>query len=306
MEVELVSVLLCTRGRRNGVDIALKSILANAYSNFEVLLIDQNDDDAIEALSQQFTDARLRYIRTDSRGKCRALNLGVELARGELIAVTDDDCEVPSDWLTKVVEAFTVQQSASLLYCNVIAASHDSSEGFIPVYERHGEALIKTVWQKRNARGIGAGSAFRKSVVLRLGGFDPELGPGSRFFAVDDWDLTIRALLMGYFVFETSHISVLHHGFRRHSDGRRSSWETWYGIGATYSKPLKAHHWSFAFIVVYDLTVLVLWPLVRDSTRYMRPHGLSRLVGFIRGLWAGLRTPVDREHLLFRLNAKLP
>jgi glycosyltransferase involved in cell wall biosynthesis len=66
---------------------------------FELLVIDQSDGPESEhALAALRADPRLRYVRSRARGKGAALNEGLQLARGDFIALTDDDCEAPPDW----------------------------------------------------------------------------------------------------------------------------------------------------------------------------------------------------------------
>ena len=50
-------------------------------------------------------------------------------------------------------------------------------------------------------------------MIDAIGGFDPMLGPGSKFHDCDDRDIAIRALLARHHVYETSTIAVKHFGF---------------------------------------------------------------------------------------------
>lgn len=296
----LVSVIICTRGRNNTLPETVRSVLASDYPRFELLVIDQNDEPSTEVLAPFSQDSRLRHVHTTTIGKSKALNLAVAETRGEILALTDDDCEVPTNWLTVMSQALKNHPTAAIAYCNVVPGSHDPAAGFIPDYVRHGEKLIRSVWHKGGARGIGAGMAVRKDAVLKLGGFDTALGPGGPFFSADDWDLTNRALLNGYHVFETDHASVRHLGFRSHSESKEYSRRTWFSIGAAYSKPVKCGRWSFLTIIAYDLVTITAWPIILGTLRQRRPYGASRVQGFAQGFFKGLRTPVNKELLLFK------
>jgi len=145
-----------------------------------------------------------------------------------------------------------------------------------------------------------AGMAVRREVILQFGGFDEALGPGSRFGSGDDWDITARALLKGWHVYESADLAIVHHGFRSFDEGRKHALRDWIAIGAVCAKPLRAGHWRAAVVPIYEFSVNALWPPVSDLLHGRKPRGLSRIRGFVQGFADGLRTPVDREKLLFR------
>jgi GT2 family glycosyltransferase len=148
---------------------------------------------------------------------------------------------------------------------------------------------------------MGAGMAVRRQAVTSLGGFDEAFGPGARFGSGDDWDISHRMLLSGWHVYETAELSVLHHGFRTLAQGREHTRRDWIAIGAVCAKPMRAGHLSAVVVALWYFLVHALWPPLHDLLRLRRPSGRSRIAGFIQGSVQGLRTPVDRKTLLFRL-----
>jgi GT2 family glycosyltransferase len=297
---EFLTALLCTRGRGDNVARCVGSLLRNEYPAFEVIVVDQSEDDRSErSLDAYRGDPRLRYFRSRTVGKGVAANLGLAEARGSIIAMTDDDCEVPADWFRAMSAIFHENPAVAVAFCNVISAEHDEHAGYVPTYVRQGDKLVKAYRDKCAARGIGAGMAFRRDVLRAMGGFDQLLGPGGRFFACFDGDIAARALVMGYQLYETDRTRVLHYGFRLSSGGREQSLRTWTGIGAAYSKPLKCGHWRFGLVPAYELFVIAAGGLLKDAVRLRRPRGVMRLVGFVQGFAKGLRTPVDARTLLF-------
>src|SRR5687767_6803484 len=88
-----VTALVCTSGRGDSVVETVRSILRPDSPCLELVIIDQSEDDRTETALEPFrADARLHYVRTTTKGKGVALNLGVEEAKGDIIAITDDDC----------------------------------------------------------------------------------------------------------------------------------------------------------------------------------------------------------------------
>jgi GT2 family glycosyltransferase len=267
---------------------------------FEVIVIDQSDDDAAETALGAMKDPRLRYVRSGARGKGAALNQGLRLAAGEVVVCTDDDCEVPAGWVMDMASVMDAHPRTAVLFCNVVAPPYDRAAGYVPAYERHGDRVLSSILEARRGLGLGAGMALRRQAVLAFGGFDEALGPGSRFASGDDWDISLRAMLRGWHVYETADLAVLHHGFRTFEEGRAHALRDWIAIGALCAKPIRAGYMSGVALSAWLFTVEALWPPLRDVLKLRKPAGLSRIVGFAKGFAGGLRTPVEQETLVFR------
>jgi GT2 family glycosyltransferase len=294
-----VSVVVCTRDREQSLKDTILSLLRSNHGNFEVLVVDQSTQPDTARLVSSFSqDARIRYIRSTTSGNGAARNEGADAACGEILAYTDDDCEVPADWLNGMIRPFHQDPRIGLVYCTVDVGPHDEKLGFIPGYQREGSETIRTMWQKVRARGIGAGLAVRRSTLLEVGGFDALLGPGSKFHACVDGDLSVRAILHGWWVYETDDTHVVHHGFRTWEQGKSASHHAWYGIGAAYSKPLKAGRLSILPVILAELVISTMKPL-KNLAKFRRPTGGSQPFFLVLGLVAGLFTRIDRESLRF-------
>lgn len=295
----LISALICTRNRGPSLSDTISSILANTHPNFELVIIDQSTNDETEnAVRRYASDSRLRYVRTATIGKGRALNLALAETKGDVIAITDDDCIAPPNWLESFARIFDEHPNVAVAFCNVTAAPHDPTAGFVPVYVRDEDKLITTVRDKCHARGIGAGHAIRRTHVQKIGGFDDLLGPGSRFPSSEDFDIAVRSLLAGYHVYETSSVSVEHFGFRTWEQGRELTRRDFNSMGAAYSKPIKCGRWEFLTTLTNEFSRHVLWPPVYDALRLRKPR-ITRIPAFVQGFIDGWRTPVDRATLKF-------
>ncbi|MCW3096078.1 MAG: glycosyl transferase family protein [Chthonomonadaceae bacterium] len=299
--VQNVTALVCTRNRGSSIVETIKSILANTHPCFELVVVDQSTDETTaEAIAPFQADPRVRYIRSNTTGKSRSLNLGIRAARSKIVMVTDDDCVVPPDWLEKMSAVFEEYPRAIVAFCNVTAPPHDFLAGTIPVYVRSDTKLLENIRDQCAANGIGAGSALRRDPVLAIGGFDEKLGPGGTFASGEDFDLSARALLMGYSVLETDRVAVVHYGFRNYVEFRDLTRRDWIGIGAGASKILKGGRWDFLIVPMHRVLVMAVgWPL-RDLLRFKRPHGLGRVGWFLYGFILGWRTAIDKETLCFR------
>jgi glycosyltransferase involved in cell wall biosynthesis len=296
----LITVVLSTRHRASMIQSAVRTILENDHPDFEVIVVDQSDDDRTEAaLDPFFGDPRLRYLRSATRGRSAGLNAGTREARGALILFTDDDCRVPIDWVRQIDLAFGKDDHIGMVFGNVVPALQNSVEGCIPAYVRQRPFLACGIQQKHLVEGMGACMAVRRKVWQSLNGFDEMLGAGSRFKAGEDGDLALRALLAGHWIYETPAVSVTHYGLRNWEQLPALFDSYWHGTGAMMAKPLK--------IAPRQILPLLLWLAVKwvrgHSTVGMslgrRPRRLLKLRVFCQGFLAGAMVPVNRETGLF-------
>lgn len=297
------STLVCTRNRGENILPTVKSILQNDYPHFELIVVDQSTNDrTVQALSDNINHPSVHYIRSDTIGKSRALNLGLKQAKGEFVLITDDDCIVPADWIKCLVEIFKTHSDVAITFCNVTAAPHDKSKGFIPDYERKHDYMASSIRDKNKVRGIGAGLAIRREVIQSIGGFDEQLGPGSEFGDCEDGDLAVRVLLKGWSIYETSRVSVIHYGFRTWEEGKKLTIRNWTGIGGAYVKPLKIGCWRMLPVITYEAIVIAILRPLRNLIRFQRPKGLKQIIYFCRGFSKGFVKKIDKHLLIYKSN----
>lgn len=294
-----VSVVVATRNRGDQVRQTITSILANDYPRFDLWVVDQSESDDTRQSVQPFeTDCRLHYVRSSTKGVSIGRNLGITLSQGELIAITDDDCEAAPDWISQMVNAFSEQPTAGIVFGNVLTAPHDTNAGFIPGYCRNDCFLARTIYYKHCVEGISACIGLRRSVWHQLNGFDPMLGAGASLKSAGETDFAIRALLAGIPIYETPAPAVTHFGFRTWEQGRSLIQGYMFGIAAALTKNLKCGHWSVLAVLVHLGWRWAFQKPVVDLGR--RPPRWMRLVAFLSGIWGALRTPVDRKTGQFR------
>ena len=281
---------------------AVDAVIESDYADFELIIVDQSGDDRTRAaLAPMLNDARVRYVHSSMRGKGLALNRGLAEAKAEIVACTDDDCIVASDWIGTIVAAFARSPAVAVIFGTVDAGPHDGSTGYIPTYRPAKEHLATSILDDVWVRGLGASMGLRRSAIERIGGFDPALGPGSRFGAGEDWDIAARALLGGFAVLELPGARVIHEGFRSFQDGRDHARRDWYGIGMMCAKPLRRGYWRALVVAARLVAGRALFPPLRDIAHLRRPSGLMRIAAFTQGFARGLRAPLQRDALAFDL-----
>ena len=92
-----VSVIIPLFNKAPYVARALHSVLAQTFTDFEVIVVDDGSTDDGGSVVRQFADDRVRMIKQDNGGPGAARNRGLAEAQGEYVAFLDaDDCWLPT------------------------------------------------------------------------------------------------------------------------------------------------------------------------------------------------------------------
>jgi len=92
-----VSVVICSYNGSKTLDGCLRSLQKLNYPDYEVILVNDGSTDSVPEIAARYPF--IRYHAQPNRGLSVARNTGMELAEGEIIAYTDDDCFAEEDWL---------------------------------------------------------------------------------------------------------------------------------------------------------------------------------------------------------------
>jgi GT2 family glycosyltransferase len=137
----------------------------------------------------------LRALSEPGRGKSRALNLAVPVARGELLAFTDDDAEVGPQWLRAFERAAAQHPEAIGFGGRTPALGGPAPIGHGIVNYEHGDRDFEI--EPFNTPPLGVNFAFRRLAFERYGLFREDLGPGSPVQRAEDTEFVRRLWLGG-------------------------------------------------------------------------------------------------------------
>jgi glycosyltransferase involved in cell wall biosynthesis len=218
---EALTVIVCTRDRPAMLEDCLASLAGQSSPPGQIVVVDNSGDHSAEAVAARRPG--VVYVQEPRPGLSRARNAGVAVARGEFVAFTDDDVELPDSWTAEIVRAFADPEVDAVTGL-VLPARLDTEAqrafeldlgGFTPRYQplRFDGSFIEAtramgpqVWRI----GAGANMAFRRGVFSLLGGFDVRLGAGASGCS-EDSEYWYRILAAGGVCLYEPRAHVFHH-----------------------------------------------------------------------------------------------
>jgi glycosyltransferase involved in cell wall biosynthesis len=293
-----VSVVLPTRNRHAHALACAKTILQNQGFT-ELVVVDQSDDSATRDALAELSDARLRYVPTETRGVTAARNLGIELTSGDVVAFTDDDCRVAPDWVKTLAAIFEADPEVAVVCGRVTVPEELLDQGFTESFEP-----VTREWQGRYPPfgrdwGITANLSLRRSTVERVGMFDPMLGAGAPLRSGGEPDLLFRVLRAGLKIVNAVECTVAHLGVRKHGpDAQRLMRGYGKGTGAALFKHIRLGDLDAAYVYAGFVAANVQRVCV-NLAKHGRPTGLGYLVSFLSGSLDSLKYRVDKERRAF-------
>jgi cellulose synthase/poly-beta-1,6-N-acetylglucosamine synthase-like glycosyltransferase len=151
-----------------------------AYPKWECLLVAGGADRTFElAQGLAAADRRVIALQQKPNGKNAALNQGLDVARGELVALLDADCVVEPSWLSELV--------AGLLRGADACLGDYRPEPLTPISRQFVIDKIAAYYVRGATTLHGGAILLRRSAIERIGGLFPEDVP-----AGTDWDLDQR------------------------------------------------------------------------------------------------------------------
>lgn len=230
----MVSVVIPTYNRAQSLKKTLLSLLAqkNVEDNgHEIIVVDNNSSDATKSMVEHLMPTfgnQLTYLFEPRQGKIFALNRGISAARGDIIAMTDDDCAVSENWLSQIKKTFQ-SKDIDLLAGKVVAcfdgklpkwldmsilraplAHYDKGDQYFN--NSNGQIILPT----------GANNAMRKSSIARYGDYQhPSRG--------EDTELGRRWHKLGARIAYTPDVIVYHYNDTARLD--KNYFRKWYFLG---------------------------------------------------------------------------
>ncbi|MBL0511287.1 glycosyltransferase family 2 protein [Aeromonas media] len=178
----LISIIMPAYNREDTIMAAITSVLAQTYSHFELVIVDDGSTDGTVQVVESFADDRIRLIKGPGRsGVSEARNIGLRAAKGELIAYLDSDNTWQPEYLSAMVAALHKTPNAQAAYSGQYLYRGSHPEPFAIRFASFNKGLL----ENRNYIDLNC-FMHSKHVFKKTGMFDTQL---KRFV---DWDLILK------------------------------------------------------------------------------------------------------------------
>ncbi|MFN8855103.1 MAG: glycosyltransferase family 2 protein [Planctomycetaceae bacterium] len=220
------SIIIPTFNRRDVILGTLESLtrLTSPPGGFEVIIIDDGSPHPLDELVAPYREqVDLTLLRQPNAGPAAARTRGAELARGQFLAFTDDDCQPIPDWLCAFDRVFS--RDPDRLLGGIIINALDAN-----VCSATSQLIVDLVYRQFNPTPETATFFCSNNFVMsaarfhELGGFD---SCSFRLAAGEDRDFCARWRQRGWSMFQVNE-AVIHHFHRMNL---QKFWKQCFGYG---------------------------------------------------------------------------
>jgi GT2 family glycosyltransferase len=210
----LISVVVVNWNRRELLRACLESLTRQTDVTFEIIVVDNGSSDGSAALAQKFATRVIR--NAENRGFCAANNQGIAAARGDFIALLNNDAEAEPGWLAALQRACSKRANVGMAASKILVWENpqriDKAAHLIfPDGQNRGRGsgALDSGQFDREEDALwpdGCAAMYRGEMLRQIGGFDED------FFAYgDDAELGLRARIAGWTCIYTPDAVVRHH-----------------------------------------------------------------------------------------------
>lgn len=186
----MVSVIVLTKNRPEYIKKCLDSIFMQEYNIYEIIVVDSNSNKQTKKLLNSYLE--YSNIQIHDIGNCtigRARQIGVRIAKGDIIAYIDSDVELPhKNWIKHMIIPF---QNKSIAGVQTLAKTKESDPEILKKVHSSFEYKNELI-DIDHYEPIGTSHLLiRKDLIDLVGGFKD-------ISFKEDTDLTYRIMELGY------------------------------------------------------------------------------------------------------------
>jgi GT2 family glycosyltransferase len=203
-----VSVIIPTYNRKEYVQEAIESVLAQSITDNEIIVIDDGSTDGTsQALSARYGSG-ICYQWQENQGESVARNVGIKLAHGEYIAFLDSDDVWLPDKLANQIEFLESNGDVHLVFCQAFAMNESGEVDNSLILGgsiKPADLCLENMIRENTVSAGGSTVVLRRDLLLEVGGFDPAIRYG------EDWDLWLRLRMhttFGFMPLPLAHVRI--------------------------------------------------------------------------------------------------
>lgn len=269
------SLIIGTLNRAKELQDCIESIALQTYDSYEIIIVDQSDNDETQKLVERRCDGRISYVYTDIKGLSRARNIGIKKSRGKYICLLDDDAVYPPQYLEAIKNCTGEKQIVS----GLIFSIEDHNTPFINC-DKYADGKDISIL------GIldvcpSATLAFPREVVSQIGGFNEKLGVGNEFAAGEETEFLLRAVDARYSIIHSKHVIAYHPIKPVEYSNLTGVYKHAMGKGAVYKIDCKRGHRIrlLPFAIKNTVGMLIKMIIEKENREFYR----QRYCGFVDG-----------------------
>jgi GT2 family glycosyltransferase len=249
----LLSVVVATCANAERVLGCVEAIRSGAGGPCEVIVVENRPAHSTveRALAERFGgDQRIRYVEERRPGLACARNAGLRVARGELVAFTDDDVVVDPAWAPAIRAVLAGSPEIACVTGLILPLELETpAQLLVERFAGYGKGFARRIYSLEDPPadqplfpytagyfGSGANMAFRTQALRGLGGFDPVLGTGTPARGCEDLDICIRMLTAGRRLVYDPRAIVWHRHPATDAGLRRRAFDYGAALGAMLTK----------------------------------------------------------------------
>ncbi|MEK7499554.1 MAG: glycosyltransferase family 2 protein, partial [Patescibacteria group bacterium] len=191
-----LSVLICTYNNADSLALTLQQLSSQDYSRelvVEFVTIDNNSSDHTAKTVARYCDldSRFSYFHEPKQGLSHARNTGVEHAKGQYVLFTDDDAQLPANWIREYVGVLTSHRPDCCFSAIDVIWQKPKPWWYCPGFRaqfvelNYGEDIIAL--SDIHHEFFGKNFCLLRQEIIEQGGFDPKLGRlGGRLIAGEE------------------------------------------------------------------------------------------------------------------------
>ena len=188
------SLILVTLDRSKEIKECLNSLTVQEEQDFEIIVIDQSDNDKTKTIVERFNTLNIKYYAVDFKGLSKARNYGLQYAEGEYACLLDDDAIYTRNYLLqarKIIEKYDC-----IVLSGIILSIEDKKTPFVKYSCTQNESFLK-------AKDIlnfcpSATLIFPIEAISKCGNFDERLGVGNKYASAEETDFLLRLYDQNY------------------------------------------------------------------------------------------------------------
>lgn len=189
----MVSVIVPCYNQGQYLDEAVKSVLAQTYQDFEIIVVnDGSTDEETLDVFRCYNPPKTRIIHTMNQGVSSARNTGIAEATGKYIIPLDADDKIGPTYLEKAVDLLEKDETLGIVYCEAEFFGERQGKFDLPYYS-FPEILLNNL--------IPNSAFFRKSDWEQVQGYNPNM-----LYGWEDYDLWLSILEQGRTVFRIAEV----------------------------------------------------------------------------------------------------